>query len=128
VLDEFGAYPAVIERELGRYMPFLATTKILVAAVKKGIGREIAYAAIQDHAKAVALEMRQKGLDQNDLYDRLGNDERIPFNSEQIRDLVGKPLDFIGDSHGQVARFTERVQQIIKDHPEAALYKPFSIL
>ena len=26
VLDEFGAYPAVISRELDRYLPFLATT------------------------------------------------------------------------------------------------------
>ncbi len=30
VLDEFGAYPAVIARELDRYLPFLATTKVLV--------------------------------------------------------------------------------------------------
>ena len=29
VLDEFGAYPAVIQRELDRYLPFLATTRIL---------------------------------------------------------------------------------------------------
>ena len=27
VLDEFGAYPAVIQRELDRYLPFLATTR-----------------------------------------------------------------------------------------------------
>ncbi|RQM33670.1 adenylosuccinate lyase, partial [Rhodococcus ruber] len=29
VLAEFGAYPAVIEKELNRYLPFLATTKVL---------------------------------------------------------------------------------------------------
>ncbi len=40
VLDEFGAYPAVIERELDRYLPFLATTKVLMAAVRAGVGRE----------------------------------------------------------------------------------------
>ena len=34
VLDEFGAYPAVIDRELERYLPFLATTKVLIAAVR----------------------------------------------------------------------------------------------
>ena len=34
VLDEFGAYPAVIQRELDRYLPFLATTRILIAAVR----------------------------------------------------------------------------------------------
>lgn len=36
VLDEFGAYPAVIGRELDRYLPFLATTKVLMAAVRAG--------------------------------------------------------------------------------------------
>ena len=38
VLDEFGAYPAVIARELDRYLPFLATTKVLIAAVRAGSG------------------------------------------------------------------------------------------
>ena len=35
VLDEFGAFPAVIQRELDRYLPFLATTKVLMAAVRR---------------------------------------------------------------------------------------------
>ena len=34
VLDEFGAFPAVIQRELDRYLPFLATTKVLMGAVR----------------------------------------------------------------------------------------------
>ena len=38
VLDEFGAYPAVIARELDRYLPFLATTKVLMAACGPGSG------------------------------------------------------------------------------------------
>jgi len=61
VLVDFGAYPAVIERELGRYLPFLGTTKVLVAAVRAGVGREQAHAAIKEHAVAVALEMRESG-------------------------------------------------------------------
>ena len=36
VLADFGAYPAVIERELQRYLPFLATTKVLVAVGAHG--------------------------------------------------------------------------------------------
>ena len=36
VLRDFGAYPAVIDRELERYLPFLATTKVLMAAVQAG--------------------------------------------------------------------------------------------
>ena len=61
VLDEFGAYPAVIARELDRYLPFLATTKVLVGAVGTGVGREDAHEAIKEHAVAVALAMREKG-------------------------------------------------------------------
>ena len=61
VLDEFGAYPAVIQRELDRYLPFLATTRILIAAVRAGMGRETAHEVIKEHAVAVALAMREKG-------------------------------------------------------------------
>ena len=46
VLDEFGVYPAVVERELRRYLPFLATTRVLVAAVQAGMGREEAHEII----------------------------------------------------------------------------------
>src|SRR3954464_9000379 len=46
VLREFGPYPAVIAKELERYLPFLATTKVLVAAVQAGVGREVAHEAI----------------------------------------------------------------------------------
>ncbi len=71
VLDEFGAFPAVIARELDRYLPFLATTKVLIAAVRHGVGRETAHEVIKEHAVAVALEMREKGDAENDLLDRL---------------------------------------------------------
>ncbi len=36
VLKEFGAFPAMLDRELERYLPFLATTRILMAAVRAG--------------------------------------------------------------------------------------------
>lgn len=69
VLDEFGAYPAVIGRELDRYLPFLATTKVLMAAVRAGMGRESAHRLISEHAVATALAMREHGAEP-DLLDR----------------------------------------------------------
>ncbi len=77
VLDELGAYPAVIGRELDRYLPFLTTTKVLMGAVKAGVGREVAHEAIKEHAVAVALELREKAVDGNDLLDRLAADSRL---------------------------------------------------
>src|SRR3954451_23642374 len=61
VLDELGAYPAVIARELDRYLPFLVTTKVLMAAVQAGVGREEAHEVIREHAVAVALAQREQG-------------------------------------------------------------------
>ena len=72
VLDEFGVYPAVVARELERYLPFLTTTKVLMAAVKNGVGRETAHEVIKEHAVAMALDLR-KGTSENDLFRRLGD-------------------------------------------------------
>src|SRR4029453_5831302 len=58
VLEDFGAYPAVVQRELERYLPFLTTTKVQMGAVRAGAGREAAHEAIKEHAVAVALAMR----------------------------------------------------------------------
>jgi adenylosuccinate lyase len=43
VIKEFGIFPAVINGEIERYLPFLATTKILMASLKAGVGREVAH-------------------------------------------------------------------------------------
>lgn len=128
VLDEFGVYPAIIDRELDRYLPFLATTKILVAAVKHGVGRETAYAAIQQHAKAAALEMRVSGLDENDLYRRLAEDGRLGLTAAEIAGSAGEPLSFIGDAVDQVDRFHRRVAGLVEHHGEALTYRPRDIL
>ena len=83
VLEEFGAYPAVINNELHRYLPFLATTKVLMACVRKGVGREQAHEAIKENAVAVALNMRENGGEQ-DLLERLAADDRIPLSLSLI--------------------------------------------
>ncbi|MFP5282542.1 MAG: adenylosuccinate lyase, partial [Actinomycetes bacterium] len=83
VLGDFGAFPAVIEAELQRYLPFLTTTKVLMAAVRHGVGRETAHEAIKEHAVAVALEMRQ-GRTDNDLFDRLAADPRLGLDRAAI--------------------------------------------
>ena len=127
VLDEFGAFPAVIDRELDRYLPFLATTKVLMAAVRAGVGRETAHEAIKEHAVAVALAMRE-GTPDNDLLDRLAGDSRLPLTREQLDALIAEPMEFTGAARDQIARVAERVQVIAESHPAAAAYSPGSIL
>jgi adenylosuccinate lyase len=127
VLDEFGAYPAVIAHELDRYLPFLTTTKILMAAVKNGVGREVAHEVIKEHAVAVALDLR-KGAASNDLFERLGGDGRLGLSSADLERIVGEPLSFTGAAVAQVHEVVRRVEELAKRHPEAAGYAPGDIL
>jgi adenylosuccinate lyase len=128
VLDEFGAYPAVIARELDRFLPFLATTKILVAAVRRGVGREAAHEVIKEHAVAVALAMREQGTADNDLFDRLAVDGRLRLSRSEIDALVADRAAFVGAAPAQVAAIADRVAAIVAEHPDAAKYSPAPIL
>ena len=127
VLEEFGAFPAVIERELMRYLPFLTTTKVLMAAVRNGVGRETAHEAIKEHAVAVALEMRQ-GLAVNDLFARLAGDQRLGLTRGQIDDLVAEPIAFTGAAVAQTQEVCRRVAALVERFPAAAAYAPGEIL
>jgi len=128
VLDEFGAYPAVIARELDRQLPFLATTAVLMAAVRAGVGRETAHEVIKDHAVAAALAMREKGRPDNDLIARLAGDERLGLPAGALDGLLADPLRFTGAAVDQVRSVVTRVDAVVTAHPEAAAYTPASIL
>jgi adenylosuccinate lyase len=128
VLDEFGAFPAVIERELDRYLPFLATTKVLMRAVRAGIGREAAHEVIKEHAVAVALEMREKGTDRNDLFERLAADSRLGLPAGELDTLLADPLSFAGAARAQVAAVVASVDVVLASDPAAAQYQAEPIL
>lgn len=108
VLGDFGAFPAVIERELERYLPFLATTKILMAAVRAGVGREVAHEVIREHAVAVALAMREQVNIENNLMERLANDARLGLSLDDLNALIAEPLTFTGAASAQVDAVARR--------------------
>jgi adenylosuccinate lyase len=125
VLSEFGAFPAVIAAELDRYLPFLATTKILMASVKVGVGREVAHEVIKEHAVKAALLMREGKV--NTLLDALAADGRLPLDRAALDALISQPIEFTGDARQQIARVVDRIDAITSAHPAAAQYKPHSI-
>ncbi|BBZ31668.1 adenylosuccinate lyase [Mycolicibacterium confluentis] len=127
VLDEFGAYPAVIQRELDRYLPFLATTRILMAAVRAGVGRETAHEVIKEHAVAVALAMREQGREP-DLLDRLAADSRLPLDRAALDAALADKSAFTGAAADQVDAVVSKVEELVRQHPEAAKYTPGAIL
>ncbi|MBC8364110.1 MAG: adenylosuccinate lyase [Actinobacteria bacterium] len=128
VLDDFGAYPAVVERELRQYLPFLATTRFLVAAVRAGMGREAAHEVILEHAVAAALARREDGVAETDLLDRLASDDRLPVDRDALDDLLADPCVFVGTAGRQVEAVIERIGEVVAARPAAAAYDPEPIL
>lgn len=127
VLDEFGAFPAVIQRELDRYLPFLTTTKVLMAAVRNGVGREAAHEAIKEAAVGTALAMRAGQAD-NDVFAKLAADERLGLTRDQIEALVADPIEFTGAAVAQTRAVVARVEALAARNPGAAAYVPGAIL
>jgi adenylosuccinate lyase len=127
VLDEFGAFPAVIQRELDRYLPFLATTKVLMAAVRNGVGREAAHEAIRNAAVEVALDMR-RGQQDNDLLDRLASDTDLGLTRADLDALLSEPITFTGAALDQVEAVVRRAVHHTTAEPDAAAYAPGAIL
>ena len=127
VLEEFGAYPAVIQRELDRYLPFLATTKVLIAAVRAGMGREAAHEVIKEHAVAVALAMRERGAEP-DLIDRLAADPRLPLDRAALDAALADRASFTGAAGSQIDRVVAEVTELVDADPTAAAYIPGAIL
>jgi adenylosuccinate lyase len=125
VLNEFGTFPALINAELERQLPFLATTKILMAAVKAGVGREVAHEAIKEHSVKATIAIREGKA--NTFFDDVAADSRIPLNRSALDQLIVQPLDFAADAQQQVSRVVNRVNAITSQFKEASQYAAESI-
>lgn len=128
VLDQMDAYPAVIAKENGHYLPFLMTTSIMMEAVKAGVGRETAHHVIKEHAVATVNDLRSGKVSRNDLVTRLASDERIPLTLEQLESIVATGERNAGSATRQIDTFFKAVEQLESQHPEAANYTPGAIL
>jgi adenylosuccinate lyase len=80
------------------------------------------------NAVATALAMREQGAERNELLDRLAADERLPLDREALAALMADKLSFTGAAADQVAAVVARIDEIVKQHPEAAGYTPGAIL
>lgn len=128
ILKQMEAYPSVISTELNRYLPFLLTTTILMAAVKNGIGRETAHEVIKENAVATVKDLRSGAITKNDLLNRLAADGRLGLDLAALEDIFDKNAAATGMAQNQVDFFAASVSEIVKANPKAAAYTPGDIL
>jgi len=126
VLRQMEIFPAAIAAENERNLPFLATTTILMEAVKHGAGRETAHEAIKLHALAAAKALRNGG--NADLLSLLAAEKRIGLGKRKLQEILAQSERFVGAAPHQVDEFIAAVKPLAKKHKGAADYRPGKLL
>ena len=128
ILNQMDIYPEVIHKENNRYLPFLTTTTFLMECVQSGTGREEAHEVIKEHAVAALKALRSGEAIENDLIERLSNDNRSGLTKERLDELITIAATRAGSASSQIDDFLEKVNTVKNSYPEGANYSPGSIL
>jgi adenylosuccinate lyase len=100
-------HPARVRRRLMDELPFMATEKLLVRAVRAGGDRQTVHEIIRRHSQEAARALKD-GAATNDLFERLAADPAFGLSLADMRDLA-RPEDFVGRAPQQVDEFLEEV-------------------
>jgi adenylosuccinate lyase len=106
ISSDMVVFPKQIEKYLYQELPFMATEKILMAGVEKGKSRQELHEIIKEHSLAAGKVVKEQGQD-NDLLQRLAEDDRIPFTVEELQVIVSDFQQFTGRATEQTEEFLE---------------------
>jgi adenylosuccinate lyase len=100
-------YPNVLEQNLSRELPFMATETILMACVQAGGDRQELHESIRVHSHEAAYRLKA-GDGHNDLLERIAADPAFASIVDQLDDLVDAKR-FIGRAPEQVEEYLNEV-------------------
>ncbi|GBD25208.1 Adenylosuccinate lyase [bacterium HR30] len=127
VLKNFRLFSAALTTEWRRHAPFLATTTLLMEAVRRGVGREQAHAMIQEEAQAAALAARE-GREGADFVARLAARHELGLDRATIENVLSQVDHLLGNALRQTDAFTQAARQLLASYPEAKRHQPREIL
>jgi adenylosuccinate lyase len=112
-------HPKVVERNLRRELPFLATETILMEAVRAGGDRQDLHERIRVHARAAADRLKE-GASGNDLFERLRKDPEFAKVKDLLKDDAD-PRRYVGRAPEQVEEFLRAEVDPVLDARKALL-------
>ncbi|MGB0371050.1 MAG: adenylosuccinate lyase [Opitutales bacterium] len=128
VLNQMDVNDAVVDAEVVRYLPFLASTSLLMATVGKGMGREQAHGLVKKHALAAIAAMRSGETVENRMLADLSTESDWPLSLDEMEALLEKSKYEMGMAESQVSAFSSSVEALIHKYPAAKGVEPESIL
>ena len=111
-------HPARIRRRIEAELPFMATEKLIVRAVRHGGDRQAVHEVIRRHGLAAARALKE-GAEHNDLLERLAGDPAFGMSLSELR-AASDPSEFVGRAPQQVDDFLrEVVDPLLARAPDA---------
>ncbi len=108
-------YPKVIESNLNKEMPFMATENIMMDCVKLGADRQTIHELIRKHSMEASRLIKESG-EENKLLSFLADDNNIPLSREQLLTLTDAK-SYTGCAEQQTEEFVKSVKEsILKDY------------
>ena len=117
VLNELTVFEDTIAAELTANLPTLTATRVLMAAVALGAGREEAHRIISEHVP--------KG---DGFFSAIADDQRLPISAVEVDQIKGQLLALTGTASSQARAFAAQAQDLAAQNPSASSYQPESIL
>ncbi|MDD3832783.1 MAG: adenylosuccinate lyase [Oscillospiraceae bacterium] len=115
VVDGLVVNTAVIERNLRRELPFMATENIMMDCVKRGGDRQELHEGIRLHSMEAARRIKQ-GDGQNDLLERIAADPAFGITAQQLENIL-VPSRYVGRAPEQTTEFLgEQVAPVLERH------------
>ncbi len=117
VVDGLVVNTAVIDRDLRRELPFMATENIMMDCVKRGGDRQELHERIRTHSMAAAQRVKQ-GDGVNDLLERIAGDPAFGVTLSEL-EAVLDPVRYVGRAPEQTEEFLrEEIAPILEKYQD----------
>ena len=117
ITDGMVVYPKVVEADLLKELPFMATENIMMDAVKAGGDRQELHELVRQHSMAAGRVVKEEGKP-NDLIERIANDPKFGLSKEEIEAHM-QTKNYIGRSVQQTEEFfADYIDPILNEHKD----------
>lgn len=107
-------HPEVIESNVLRELPFMATENLMMQGVSRGGDRQVLHERVRIHSQAASKALKS-GSSTNDLFDRIAADPIFEIRREELVAL-NNPADYAGLSASQVENFiTKFIDPVLEE-------------
>lgn len=117
ITDGMVVYPKVVEADILKELPFMATENIMMDAVKAGGDRQELHELVRQHSMAAGKVVKEEGKP-NDLIERIANDPKFGLTKEEIKAHM-QPIHYVGRSVQQTEEFfRDYIDPILAKHKD----------